>query len=80
MNRELQDYYENLLQLFTQDGWKEFIEDIKGNADVLGDIMTITDEKQLWYRRGQLETVNRILAYESTIKNNYEDAVGEDNG
>jgi len=80
MNRELQDYYENLLQLFTQNGWKEFIEDIKGNADVLGDIMTITDEKQLWYRRGQLETVNRILAYESTIKNNYEDAVGEDNG
>ena len=80
MNKELQDYYENLLHLFTQDGWKDFIEDIKGNADVLGDILTISDEKQLWYRRGQHEAVNRILSYESTIKNSYEDASEEDNG
>jgi|TARA_R110000787_G_scaffold69148_11_gene154139 predicted Ser/Thr protein kinase len=80
MDQELQRYYENLLQLFTQDGWKDFIEDIKGNSDVLSDILTITDEKQLWYRRGQLEAVNRILSYESTIKNAYEDNTGEDNG
>tara|TARA_R110000868_G_scaffold91009_2_gene252357 strand:+ start:500 stop:742 length:243 start_codon:yes stop_codon:yes gene_type:complete len=80
MDQELQRYYENLLQLFTQDGWKDFIEDIKGNSDVLSDILTITDEKQLWYRRGQLEAVNRILSYESTIKNAYEDNTGVDNG
>jgi|TARA_R110000782_G_scaffold239333_1_gene325756 predicted Ser/Thr protein kinase len=80
MDQELQRYYENLLQLFTQAGWKDFIEDIKGNSDVLSDILTITDEKQLWYRRGQLEAVNRILSYESTIKNAYEDNTGEDNG
>ena len=80
MDQELQRYYENLLQLFTQDGWKDFIEDIKGNSDVLSDILTITDEKQLWYRRGQLEASNRILSYESTIKNAYEDNTGVDNG
>jgi len=73
MDKELQVYYENLLDLFTRDGWKQFIEDIQDNADILADITTIPDEKQFWYRRGQLEAIQRILSYESTIKNSYED-------
>ena len=70
---ELQKYYENLLDLFTRDGWKQFIEDIQDNAEVLRDINTINDDKQFWFRRGQLEVVERILSYEVTIKNSYED-------
>lgn len=73
MEKELQVYYENLLDLFTRDGWKQFIEDIQDNANVLADITTISDEKQFWYRRGQLEAIQRILSYESTIKDSYED-------
>lgn len=73
MDKELQRYYENLLDLFTRDGWKQFIEDIQDNADILADITTIPDEKQFWYRRGQLEAITRILSYESTIKDSYED-------
>jgi hypothetical protein len=73
MEKELQVYYENLLDLFTRDGWKQFIEDIQDNADILSDITTIPDEKQFWYRRGQLEAILRVLSYESTIKSSYED-------
>lgn len=73
MDKELQTYYENLLDLFTRDGWKQFIEDIEDNAEILSDINTISDEKQFWFRRGQLEAVQRILSYESSIKNSYED-------
>jgi len=28
MDRELQEYYENLLELFSTKGWKQFLEDI----------------------------------------------------
>lgn len=73
MDKELTIYYENLLDLFTRDGWKQFIEDLQDNADLLSDINTINDEKQFWYRRGQLEAVQRILSYESQIKDSYED-------
>ena len=73
MDKEITTYYENLLDLFTRDGWKQFIEDIQDNADFLKDINTIKDEKDFWYRRGQLEAVQRILSYESTIKDSYED-------
>ena len=73
MDKELTTYYENLLDLFTRDGWKQFVEDIQDNADILADITTISDEKQFWFRRGQIEAVQRILSYESSIKNSYED-------
>ena len=80
MSRELQEYYENLLDLFTHNGWRQFIEDIEGNAEMLRDIMTIKDEQGFWYRRGQLEAVQRILSYEETIKDSYEDFERDSNG
>jgi len=80
MDKELQEYYENLLDLFTHKDWNQFIEDIEGNAEMLRDIMTIKDEQGFWYRRGQLEAVQRILSYESTIKDSYEDFERESNG
>ena len=73
MDQELQKYYETLLDLFASTGWKQYVEDITDNQEMLQDITTIADEKQFWHRRGQLEAVTRILQYESSIKNSYED-------
>ena len=73
MDKELTRYYEELLDLFTREGWKSFIEDTKDSVDLLSDITTISDEKQFWYRRGQLEMANRILSFEQSIKDSYED-------
>ena len=78
MTKELQDYYENLLELFSTPGWKQFQEDIGDNLDLISDITTIPDEKQFWFRRGQIEAVRLILNYEDTIKNSYEDFVAEE--
>jgi len=70
---ELIKYYENLLELFNTEGWKQFQEDISDNMEILQDITTIPDEKQFWFRRGQIEAVSRILSYEQAIINSYED-------
>lgn len=80
MDKELQTYYENLLELFVSPGWKQFIEDIEDNKEVLQDINSINDEKQFWFRRGQLEAVSRILSYESSIKDSYEDFERDSDG
>jgi len=80
MDKEISTYYENLLDLFTRDGWKQFIEDIEDNAEMLADITTIKDEQGFWFRRGQLEAIQRILSYESTIKDSYEDFERESDG
>ena len=73
MDKELQEYYETLLDLFSSKGWKQYIEDISDNMEILQDITTIPDEKQFWFRRGQIEALQRVLPYESAIKNSYED-------
>lgn len=73
MDRELQEYYENLLELFSTKGWKQFLEDIGDNLEVLGDISTIPDSTQFWFRKGQVEAVQRVLAYEEAIVNSYDD-------
>lgn len=74
MDRDLQEYYENLLELFSTSGWKQFLEDIGDNLEILGDITTIPDEKQFWFRRGQVEAIQRVLAYEESILAGYEEA------
>ena len=73
MDRELQEYYENLLELFSTKGWKQFLEDIGDNLEVLGDISTIPDSTQFWFRKGQVEAVQRVLSYEEAIVNSYDD-------
>ena len=45
MDKELQDYYETLLDLFASKGWKQYLEDISDNMELLQDITTIPDEK-----------------------------------
>ena len=79
MDKELQKYYETLLDLFAHEGWKLFVEDIQDNADFLNNILTIKDEQDFWYRRGQLEATGRLLSYESTIKDSYDDFLEEAN-
>ena len=54
MDIELQKYYENLLELFNTEGWKQFQEDISDNMEILQDITTIPDEKQFWLNRSSI--------------------------
>ena len=46
-DKDLQDYYENLLELFTTAGWKQYVEDITDNQEMLQDITTIADRKSV---------------------------------
>lgn len=76
MDIELQTYYENLLDLFTHPGWKEFIEDISPDMELFH-IRNVINEQDLKYKQGELATINRILSYEEAIKNSYDDFLGE---
>lgn len=77
MDKELQEYYEKLLDLFTHDGWKLFIEDAEGSKALINDLSTIKDEQTFWQRRGQLEFIQRVLSFEDTIKDSYEQALND---
>ena len=77
MDKELQEYYEKLLGMFAQDGWKLFIEDVTSSKNLINDLATIKDEQSFWQRRGQLEFIHKVLSFEQTIKDSYDQAQEE---
>ena len=78
MDKELQKYYETYFDLFSSEGWKQYIKDVEDNRTLMSDVLTIKDGNDLYYRKGVLETLDRILNFESAIEAAYMEAKDEE--
>tara|TARA_R110000822_G_scaffold3887_3_gene16601 strand:- start:205 stop:444 length:240 start_codon:yes stop_codon:yes gene_type:complete len=54
MEKELQKYYEERFSMMGSTGWKDLTIDIESMIDSLNNISSITDEKTLHFRRGEM--------------------------
>jgi hypothetical protein len=54
MEKELQKYYEERFSMMGSVGWKDLTIDIESMIDSLNNIGSITDEKTLHFRRGEM--------------------------
>ena len=54
MEKELQNYYEERFSMMGSVGWKDLTIDIESMIDSLNNISSITDEKTLHFRRGEM--------------------------
>lgn len=54
MEKELQKYYEERFSMMGSTGWKDLTIDIESMIDSLNNIGSITDEKTLHFRRGEM--------------------------
>jgi hypothetical protein len=61
---ELQKYYEARFDLMSKEGWKDLMEDIDTMIESLNNISTISDEKSLHFKKGELS----ILTWLRTLK------------
>ena len=66
-DNELEQYYFELQKMFRSEGWKSFIEDMKDNAQVVDSIEYTKDDKDLYFRKGQLSVIANILNLEDSI-------------
>lgn len=78
MDQETQKYYDNYFTLFSTDGWKQLIEELKQNALVINSVEATKDKNDLYVRKGQLNVLAYILNLESTTNTNY-DELDKDN-
>jgi len=74
---ELQKYFESLLDTFVSEGWRFLLEDFSGAEESIRDIIQCKDDKDLYYRKGQLDVIGRLLSFETSIKNSYEDFLND---
>ncbi len=68
MSPEDEKYYENYLDLFLHDGWKQFVNEAQEllNSYVIEEIK---DEKDLAFVKGQRSSLLNITRFETGIKN-----------
>jgi hypothetical protein len=74
MDKQIQQEYEDLLEMFNKDGWKLYSEELselyKDLKDSAHTQCKTNDEWQ--FRRGQLEALGRLITYEEFQKAGYE--------
>lgn len=67
-DRELEKYYRSFEEMFRSDGWKNLLEDIKGSADNVNSVEACKDDKDLYFRKGQLVVMANMLNLEAQIE------------
>ena len=65
---EREKYYRSLEEMVRTDGWKNLLEDIKGSADSVNSVEACKDDKDLYFRKGQLVVMANMLNLESQIE------------
>lgn len=67
MDKEVEQYYNNLQDTFMTDGWKELMKELGANALNINSVDATKDENDLHFRKGQLNILSFILNLESTV-------------
>ncbi len=73
MDQETQQYYDNYFTLFSTDGWKQLIEELKQNALVINSVEATKDANDLYVRKGQLNVLAYLLNLEAATNTNYDE-------
>ncbi len=76
--KELEKYYENMLVMFRTDGWKTFTEDLLTNAQGINSVEATKDDKDLYFRKGQLYVLTTLLNLEEQVRDAYDNLGNED--
>jgi len=63
-----ESYYENYLDLFLHDGWKQFVEESQQLIDSYN-IEEIKNEQDLFFVKGQLNILTNVTRFETAIRN-----------
>ena len=73
MTPELQKYYEARFDLMSKEGWKDLMEDIDTMIESLNNISTISDEKSLQFKKGELSILTWLRTLKEVSERAYEE-------
>ena len=79
-DKQLEQYYRSLEDMFRTDGWKNLLDDLRSSALQLNSVEACKDDKDLYFRKGQLVVMANLLNLQEqmqTAKEEYEEASKE---
>ncbi len=65
--------------MFRTQGWKQLVKEFSGNTTNINSVEQAKDEKDLFFRKGQLNIIATVLNLESQITASFENAENESN-
>lgn len=74
MEREEEKYYQALKDTFRTEGWKVLMDELRNNAIQINSVEVTKDNKDLHFRKGQLNILAFMLNMESTVEHYIEDS------
>ena len=63
--------------MFRTQGWKQLVKEFSGNTTNINSVEQAKDEKDLFFRKGQLNIIATVLNLESQITASFENAENE---
>jgi len=78
MTEEQEKYYNNYLDLFMEDGWKQLLDDFKKEFEQLNTIVNVANEEDLRLKQGRLSLIIQMLSFEEGIKTEIDTLKSED--
>lgn len=79
MTPELQKYYESRFDMMSTEGWKDLIEDIEAMSVSINNITTVSDEKDLQFKKGELSILTWLKTLKQVSEQAYEELQNEKN-
>jgi hypothetical protein len=68
VDKETEDYFGHLTDMFRSEGWKILMDELTSEVDNLTHVESIKDEQELYFRKGQLLVIKNMLNLESTME------------
>lgn len=71
MSPELQRYYEDRLGMMGTQAWGDLMEDVAKMAAATNDLTAVTDEKNLYFRQGELSIMRWLMTLKDVSEQSY---------
>ena len=76
-DNELELYFRQMNELFHTEGWKTLVKDLSSNIPSINSVESTKDDKDLYFRKGQLNILGTILNLEETTRMGQEESQQE---
>jgi len=75
---ELQQWYEEQFNLFNTQGWKDLIEQMKEMQKNYENLRNLPSDDTLKFRQGQLDILDWITGWQTSVEQNFKELQNED--
>jgi len=77
MNKELQAYYESRFSMMATQGWVDLMEDVAEMMKTTNSLDGVTDEKKLFFKKGELSIITWLETLKKVSESAYEELQNE---